>query len=257
MTGVAKHCVITGAADGIGRELALAFARDGYAITGIDRDAVRGQLLLRDVRTAGGSATMLQADLANSDDMARLVDVLGTIPLVDVVIHNAGTSAVGAFARSRITEQRAVIDVNLLAPMLLTNSLIGRQRFANGATLVFISSLSHFVGYPGAAVYAASKDGLHAYARSIATCTGNVRVLTVYPGPTRTMHARRYSPDNASEERRMPPEQLAAAILRAVQRRKRTLIPGAANRMFALLGVSARGLTNTIMRRTLFEKLRK
>ncbi|MDQ6613078.1 MAG: SDR family NAD(P)-dependent oxidoreductase, partial [Gemmatimonadota bacterium] len=121
--------------------------------------------------------------------------------------------------------------------------------------LVFISSLSHFVGYPGAATYAASKDGLHAYASSLSASTRSLRVLTVYPGPTRTAHARRYSPDNTRETRRMPPDRLALAILGAVQQRRRTLIPGAANRMFALLGVSARGLTNILMRRALFDKL--
>ncbi|MEP7344096.1 MAG: hypothetical protein ABI877_02460, partial [Gemmatimonadaceae bacterium] len=74
---------------------------------------------------------------------------------------------------------------------------------------------------------------------------------------TRTAHARRYSPDNTREARRMPPDRLALAILGAVQRRRRILIPGAANRMFALLGVSARGLTNLLMRRALFDKLPK
>ncbi|MEO7362342.1 MAG: hypothetical protein ABI120_18570 [Gemmatimonadaceae bacterium] len=55
----------------------------------------------------------------------------------------------------------------------------------------------------------------------------------------------------------MHPHRLASAILVAVQQRKRTLIPGAADRMFALVGVSARGLTNMLMRRALFERLQR
>ncbi|MEO7362341.1 MAG: SDR family oxidoreductase [Gemmatimonadaceae bacterium] len=189
MTSNVKHCVITGAAYGIGRELSLAFARAGYAIAGIDRDVEHLQLLRRDVEAAGGIARILEADLGTAGDLTRLIDALGTLQPVHVFIHNAGISAVGAFETPRISEHRAVIDVNLLAPMVLTNGPIGRHLLADDASLVFISSLSHFVGYPGAAAYAASKDGLHAYASSLAASMPKMHVLTIYPGPTRTAHA--------------------------------------------------------------------
>jgi short-subunit dehydrogenase len=115
------------------------------------------------------------------------------------------------------------------------------------------------VGYPGAAGYAASKDGLAAYARSLSVALAgqHIHVLTVFPGPTRTAHARRYSPDNRREQRRMPPEQLAAQIMQAIARRQSRLIPGASNRFFALLGSYLPGLVDGIMRKTLLEPLEK
>lgn len=91
--------------------------------------------------------------------------------------------------------------------------------------MVFVSSLAHFVSYPGASVYAASKDGLAAYARSLRVAEPALHVLTVFPGLTRPAHARRYGPDNSREARRMPPEKLAELIYRAVQRRQKVLIP--------------------------------
>jgi len=164
---------------------------------------------------------------------------------------------VGAFAGSALAAQLAVLDVNLRAPLLLTAGLLARGRVAPGGTLVFIASLSVFTGYPGAAVYAASKDGVAAYARSlrVALEQRGINVLTVFPGPTRTAHARRYSPDNRREGRRMAPERLAELLAVAVERRQATLIPGAGNRLFAILGRLCPPLLDHAMRKTILEKL--
>ena len=83
----------------------------------------------------------------------------------------------------------------------------------------------------------------------------DINVLTVFPGPTRTAHARRYSPDNSREAKRMPPEELARRIVAATDARKLHLIPGATNRVFAAAGRMAPWLTDRIMQRTLFDKL--
>jgi short-subunit dehydrogenase len=126
-----------------------------------------------------------------------------------------------------------------------------------GGGIVFLASLSVFTGYPGALGYAASKDGLAAYARSLraALRKRRINVLTVFPGPTRTAHARRYSPNNANEARRMPPEQLAALIAAAVAARRPRLIPGLPNRIFALLGRTLPRLTEFAMRKTIYDRL--
>ncbi|MEO1440795.1 MAG: SDR family NAD(P)-dependent oxidoreductase, partial [Chloroflexota bacterium] len=123
--------------------------------------------------------------------------------------------------------------------------------------VVFVSSLSRYVSYPGASVYAATKDGLASYARSLAVAYPQMHVLTVYPGPTRTAHARKYSPDNSKEDKRMTPEDLAGRIVTAVDRRQRVLIPGAANWIFAILGRVAPALTDYAMKKSLLEKFEK
>jgi len=189
--------------------------------------------------------------------VARLVAHLATDKPIDCLIHCAGISAVGRFARTAMAEQGRVLDLNLRAPLLLTGGLLARQALAPGGTLVFIASLSCFTGYPGAAAYAASKDGVAAFARSlrVGLAASGLHVLTVYPGPTRTAHARRYSPDNRREARRMPPEVLAVRVLAAVRARQGILIPGLGNRLFALIGTVAPGLAESVMRKTVFEPL--
>lgn len=139
----------------------------------------------------------------------------------------------------------------------MTPALLQARKIAQGGSLVFISSLSHFTGYPGAAVYAASKDGIASYARSLRAglARQQIHVLTVFPGPTRTAHARRYSPDNSRENRRMLPAVLADQILQAVQARQSILIPGLGNKLTALAGRLAPRLMEQVMRRVILDKL--
>ncbi len=257
--GGARHCVITGAADGIGRALALRFAAAGWSVTGIDRDAARAEQTRAALLASGVAARFLLADLASPGAIEELLAQLAGLPPADALVHCAGISAVGRFAGVAPARQQAVIDVNLRAPLLLTAGALRRSLLARDSTLVFVASLSCFTGYPGAAVYAASKDGLAAFARSLSAALAprGLHVLTVYPGPTRTAHARRYSPDNRREHRRMPPERLAELIVQAIQTRRRSLIPGAGNRLFALAGRLLPGLTERAMQRAILDRLEK
>ncbi len=249
-----KRCLVTGAAAGIGRALALELSRAGFFVHGVDVDAAAGAATASELE---GPSDFTIADLASDGDVARAAAELVERPPFDWVVHNAGINAVGAFARSELEPQRRVMAINLLAPLLLTAELLRAERIARGGSLVFVSSLSRFVGYPGAACYAASKDGLASYARSLSVSLAprGIHVLTVYPGPTRTEHARRHSPPGSSEAKRMPPEELAVRIRRAVEARKRVLIPGAANRFSAALGHVAPRVAERAMKKLIFDKL--
>lgn len=251
------RCVITGAADGIGRALAEQYASVGYHVTGVDVDEKRAAETEAALRAADAEVTFLTGDLSAEADRLRLQRQLVAGAPIGTLIHCAGISAVGPFAQMDLAQQLRVLEVNLIAPLLLTAELLRQDKVVPGGMLVFLASLSHFVGYPGAAIYAASKDGITAYARSlsVALAPHKIDVLTVFPGPTRTAHARRYSPDNSREHRRMAPEAVAEHIFDAVRARKTRLVPGWANRTFALIGHLAPRLTERIMRRTLFEKL--
>lgn len=249
--------LITGFADGIGRALAFRFARAGYIIIGVDRDVATATDTCAALRQQGGQVRFHHADLANLTSLESLLADLHQEFRLDVLIHNAGISAAGAYENIPISAQMAVVAVNFMAPLVLTAGLLKHKRLAAGARVVFIASLSHYVGYPGAATYAATKDGIVSYARSLAVAVAGwgMSVLTVFPGPTRTAHARRYSPDNRREASRMSPERVADGIFRAVQRRERRLILGIGNQLMALLGTVAPRLTEWLMKKTLFEKM--
>lgn len=253
------HCLITGAANGIGKSLAAVYGTNGYLITGVDSDRTNAMYTQSELHQADVRIRFALIDLGKTSEMDRLVEMLSDRPPIDVLIHNAGISSLGHFADSNLQRQQAVLNVNFRAPMQLTAKLLQTQNLAYGAQIVCISSLSHFVGYPGAAVYAASKDGLHTYAKnlSLALTDYNIGVTTVYPGPTNTDHARKYSPDNRNEEKRMIPGVLARQILLAANRRQRVLIPGTNNKVYAAAGKYFPGITEFTMKRAILDKLDK
>ncbi len=252
-----KRVVVTGAASGIGAALVASYAALGCEAVGVDRDERLGAEVTEKIRVETGvTPGFLYGDLADPGDLNRLARALAS-QKIDVFVHSAGINATGAFEHADVGAQRAVLDVNLRAPLQLTRALLASKVLTRGSSVVFVSSLSHFVSYPGAAVYAASKDGLTAYARSlgVALAPQGIHVLTVFPGPTRTPHAARHSPDNRREHKRMPPEVLAAGVVRAVEQKRRRYVPGASNRAFAALGRWLPGLLERVMVRTLFEKM--
>jgi len=245
--GSKKIAVITGAADGIGRALAERARKDGYEVLGVDRDGER-------LAELGGPGLVL--DLSSHGASEELVDAVRELGGADLIIHNAGISRLERFEEGPDQPSDPVLSLDLLAPVLCSNALLREGLLRAGGTMVFISSLSRFTGYPGAAVYASAKDGLASYARSLRVyLEGRAGVLTVYPGPTRTAHARRYAVDNSRESKRMPPERLAGMILDAVDRGERTLIPGLINRAAAWLGKIAPALTEGAMRREIYERI--
>jgi short-subunit dehydrogenase len=226
-------------------------------VTIVDRDAARANLVCRNICASSGTAHYVSADLVSAAGIASVLRQLAVLPPASIVIHSAGISAVGPFAGLSLEAQQRVLDVNLRAPVQLSAAALQQGLLTPAATIVFIASLSVFTGYPGAAAYAASKDGIAAYARSmrVALASHDMHVLTIFPGPTRTAHARRYSPNNRREARRMMPERLAELIYHAVERRSNRLIPGAVNRLVALLGRIAPAASEQLMRVSIFEKL--
>ena len=244
-----RRALITGAADGIGRALAQRLLGQGWTVVGVDRDAERAHA----ERRIGWHL----ADLASREELDLLSGLLADEEPFHLVVHDAGISCVGRFETSDLAAQEAVLAVNLRAPLLLTPALLAAGRLAPGGSLVFVSSLSHYVGYPGAAVYAATKDALASYGRSLSAALSarGAHVLTLFPGPTRTAHAARYAPPGADASRRMSPERVADAVLHALTKRRRRLVPGLGNRIAARLGRWFPGLMDRLMRRLLLDQV--
>ncbi len=248
-------CLITGAADGIGRALALRYAQAGCHIVGIDIDAAKAAETRAEIEMQGGQASFILGDLSSHAGLETVLPQLAEFAPFSCVIHNAGISAVGRFEAVPLDKQLAVLRLNLHAPLWITAELFRQNWLTPKANFVFLSSLSYFASYPGAAVYAASKDGLANYARSLQAAWRNGCCLTVFPGPVRTAHARRYSPDNSREDGRMPPETVAEAIFRAEQAGKSRLIPGGQNKFMGLAGHLFPGLLELGMKKMILEKL--
>ncbi len=199
--------------------------------------------------------THLVCDLADRAAVDRNLAAIIAAGPYDMAIFNAGVNATGRLEEIPLKAYRDLTIVNAETPMLVAAALMSAG--AVKSYICFVSSLSHYVGYPGAAVYAASKDALAVYAKSVRRpfARRGVSVMLACPGPMRTDHAARHAPKGASEAGRMDASEAARAILAATFAGRRLVIPGAAPRLFALAGRLAPKFVSGRMRRLIFEKL--
>jgi NAD(P)-dependent dehydrogenase (short-subunit alcohol dehydrogenase family) len=237
------NALVTGGSAGLGAALVAALLARGYRVTCIDRHPPT---------LADDRLTFVPAELGDMKALGSLATALSD-SVFDVAILNAGISAVGAFEAIAPEHLQRVINVNLLAPIELTRLLLSRGLLAQRGSLIFVASLSNRLGYPGAAVYAATKQGLEAFARSLRPALTQ-SVLCVLPGPLDTEHARRYAPSGGPARKRMAPEALADQLLSCLGR-SGTVYGSLPQRLAALAGTLLPGVMTGLMRRGLFVRL--
>ncbi|MEM9734396.1 MAG: SDR family NAD(P)-dependent oxidoreductase [Pseudomonadota bacterium] len=247
------RALITGAAHGLGRAMTEQLLENGHEVVAVDLDVdALDNLAIR----SRGACMVRMADMAKPESLDRLVRALAGSKF-DLVVLNAGISAVGKFEDLPSQAQAKVVAVNFTGPMILSSMLVRESMMNRGGKMVFISSLSKAVGYPGASVYAATKDGIANYARNVRKPfkKRGVGILTVYPGPIRTDHAERYAPPGADAKKRMEPAKLANMILKAAASRKKELWPGMTAQMGLTMGWFSQGLATRAMRKAIYDKL--
>lgn len=164
-----RRILITGATSGLGLATALACARMGATIIGVGRDADRLQKTLAALQKAAPQANhkVVQADLTHASERNDLVASLAPTELQGIV-HSAGISRLSPVRM--ITEQhlREVQEINIDAPMLLTQGLLKRNAIAPGGSMVFFASIAAHIGVPGVAAYSGTKAALIAMVRCLA-----------------------------------------------------------------------------------------
>lgn len=242
--------LITGGAQGLGLACVRKALSLGANVVVLDRDEAGLAQLSAGVRC-------VKADLGRRDEIDAVLDQLACEEPFDFVIMNAGINMTGHFEELPPDGMRQLVEVNLAAPMQLTLGLITAKKLARSGRLVFISSLSHYLGYPGASVYAATKDGVTIFARSLRRTlrkSHGVKVQVVAPGPMDTAHAARHSPTPDKTGGRIAPEVVADVIWRA--RRRFMIVPGTGAGLAASFGRLFPRLAGRAMRRLIYDKLR-
>ncbi|HTO07499.1 MAG TPA: SDR family oxidoreductase [Myxococcota bacterium] len=181
-----KVAVVSGIGPGLGRDIALAFAREGAQLALGARSSDYLESVAKEVRALGVRAIALPTDITNLADCARLVgqaeEELGG---VDVLVNNAyhpGTYQL--FESADLELWRAPIEVNLLGSLRLTQEAVPRLKKRGGGSIVFVNSMIVREVLPTMASYAASKGALLAAAQGLARELGphKIRVNSVLPG---------------------------------------------------------------------------
>jgi glucose 1-dehydrogenase len=166
-----KVAIVTGAGTGIGRAIAIRFAREGAAVV-VDYVGEPSVPKQNEAAIAGlgGRSIAVEADVSRPDEVQRLIEAaVSAFGAIDVVVNNAGIEKKAAFVDYPIEELQKILAVNLVGPFLVCQAAARRMiQQGKGGRLINISSVHEDLPMPGNAAYCASKGGLRMLARTIA-----------------------------------------------------------------------------------------
>src|ERR687897_3887973 len=179
--------VVTGAARGIGRRVALALAERGYAVAANDLSPPEEALI--EFEQVGAEALAISGDVSDEEAVREMVgDVMENFGRVDVLVNNAGISGIVPAEQTALADWNRILAVNLTGPFLMSREF-GKVMLRQGSgSIVNISSVAGLLGVSDRAAYNASKHGLIGLTRTLAAEWGGrgVRVNAVCPGWVKT-----------------------------------------------------------------------
>jgi NAD(P)-dependent dehydrogenase (short-subunit alcohol dehydrogenase family) len=185
-----KNAVVTGAGAGIGRAVALAFARAGANVACIDLNGAAAEATSREVEKAGQRGIGIPCDVGSETDVeAAARKVLKEFKAVHVLLNGAaGHDPNGTVLDLSLADWNRVMAVNVGGAFLMSRALLPSMIAAGGGSVIHIASQLGSVAAPARAAYCTSKGALIQLARAMATdhAAQNVRVNTLSPGAVET-----------------------------------------------------------------------
>jgi NAD(P)-dependent dehydrogenase (short-subunit alcohol dehydrogenase family) len=182
-----RVAVITGAARGIGRKVALTLAGGGYAVAANDLKAPEGTV--EELKGIGADTLSLPGDVSDEGAVRGMVEVvIDELGRVDVLVNNAGVSLISPAEETTLADWQRLLEVNLTGPFLMCREF-GKEMLRRGSgSVVNVSSVAGLLGVADRAAYDASKHGLVGLTRTLAAEWGGrgVRVNAVCPGWVKT-----------------------------------------------------------------------
>jgi 3-oxoacyl-[acyl-carrier protein] reductase len=218
-----KVALITGAAQGIGKSIALTLAKSGADIAVSDVNMEKAEETAKEIEGLGRRAIALKGNVASVTDAEKMVEeTVAGLGKVDILVNNAGITRDGLMLRMKEEDWDLVIDVNLKGVFNCTKAAVKHMAKQRSGRIVNIASIVGEMGNAGQANYSASKGGVIALTKTVARefASRNVNVNAVAPGFIKTAMTDAL-PDAAREaltkqiplERLGTPEDVANAVL--------------------------------------------
>ena len=212
--------VVTGASSGIGEAFAERLAADRWDLVVVARSGERlSELAARLNQAHGVTVRAVPADLSRSEEVERVGGEIGAMP-VDMLVNNAGLAHYMPFADLPAARAAELVDLNVLAPVLLTQAVLPGMLDRSHGSIINVASLLAFSGkaqapfLPKRVVYAATKSFLVTFSQVLAAEVGDrgIRIQVVCPGVVRSEFHTRQGMD-MSAVLRMEPGQVVEASL--------------------------------------------
>jgi short-subunit dehydrogenase len=182
-----KRIVVTGSAGGIGRKLAMRFAREGATVILTDVKEAELHDAEAEIHAAGGAVRAYALDVTRDDAVVAVRDrIHAEVGTIDVLVNNAGVVFGGRFLDVPMARHRLTYGVNAIGLVAMTHAFLPDLTHAPEAQLVNVASASGLIGLPDGATYASSKWAVIGFSESIRleleqAGHGHVKVTTICP----------------------------------------------------------------------------
>jgi len=184
-----KIAIVTGAGSGIGRGIALTFAKEGAKITVADYAEEGGKATVEEIKKMGGEAIFVKADVSKAEEVKNIFDeTLKRFGRVDILVNNAGILRSGNFHEMAEKDWDAIINVNLKSMYLTIREAAPLMLQQGKGKIINIASIAGLVGFPLSGAYCASKGGVIALTKELSMeyAPKKINVNAIAPGVIQT-----------------------------------------------------------------------
>ncbi len=198
-----KLAIVTGSASGIGRQIALRFAREGAKVAVADLNLGAAREVVGEITLGGGIATAVAMNVTDEAQVEAGIDEVTTrLGGVDILVSNAGIQHIAPLVDLALADWHKVLAVHLDGAFLTTRACLRQMiRRARGGTVLYIGSVHSVEASPLKAPYVTAKHGLLGLARLVAKegAVHGIRANVICPGFVRTPLVDRQIPEQAKE----------------------------------------------------------
>lgn len=185
-----KVVLITGGTRGIGKSIALEFAREGATLAlNYVNDDERAEETLKEIKEIGGYGILIKGDVSNYTFAGKMVEqVIKTLGKVDILVNNAAISKIGLFMDMEECDYNSVMDINFKSVYNTSHSVIKHMITNKRGNIINISSMWGNLGASCEVLYSSSKGAINSFTKSLAKelAPSNIRVNAVAPGVINT-----------------------------------------------------------------------
>ena len=217
--------LITGASRGIGRCLAIDFAKQGATVVGCGRSRERLQETLDEIRASSPMSTAIACDVGDRAQVRAMVSAaVEDFGKVDILINNAGIGMRKPFAEASLDTIEEIMRTNFLGMVYCTHEVLPSMIKRGSGHIVNISSVSGQIGTLNMAVYCASKFAMNGFSESL---YHELRPLGIYvslvsPGPVETDFSRSFAdvPPKSPPSLAVTPQAVSRAVIKTIEHRR-------------------------------------
>jgi len=180
-----KSAAVTGGGSGIGRAVALVFARQGATVHILDLSEAAGRQVAEEIESAGGKARAYACDVSNQQQVAGIFQQLGQL---DILVNNAGISHIGRADNTMETDFDRVFNINVKGVYNCLHSAIPVMKAGGGGVILNMSSIAAVAGLSDRFAYSMSKGAVYAMTLSVAKdyIKDNIRCNCISPARVHT-----------------------------------------------------------------------